>query len=297
MKKSCVFTVDWEDFGQLTTKYRFNKITSPKNDIERQTNIILQTCNDYNIKGTFFVLGITAKYRPDLVRLIYQEGHEIALHGFFHEALNTISYKRIYNDILESKKLVEDIIGSEIFGYRAPFFSLTRNRLKTLELLSELGFIYDSSIFPAFLSKIGISNFSPKNAYYELANKSKIVELPLSTVGILNTRFSLSGGSYMRLLPQPLIVAFFRRIERNLDPGMIYLHPYEFDNKKIKVESNYPEFFLKDKIYAAIQNLRWNLNKNSIENKIKYLFSEYKFTSCKDVASIILENPPILLDY
>jgi polysaccharide deacetylase family protein (PEP-CTERM system associated) len=178
----CTLSIDWEDFGQLYTKYHYKIDTPPLSAITRQTDIILEMLDETDRKATFFILGLLAKYRPDLVKKIAAKGHEIAVHGQNHEILFTLNAKQIKEDISESIKTVSDITGTQIFGYRAPRFSINETNLYVLEILTELDLLYDSSIFPIKLPRYGILNFDKNDTLYKLPNQKEIVEIPLSTV-------------------------------------------------------------------------------------------------------------------
>ena len=119
-------SIDWEEFGQLLGRDHTGVVMPavPKT-IDRQTDIMLSLLNETNQKATFFILGMLAQYRPDLVKKIAAEGHEIGMHGQHHIRMNTLSYKDAYNDLHDSYKLVTDIIGAPVYGYRAPYFSGT----------------------------------------------------------------------------------------------------------------------------------------------------------------------------
>lgn len=287
MTKSYTFTIDWEDFGQLNAKYQFGQIFAPSTAIDRQHRILLDLLEEYQVKATFFILGLLAEYRPHLVKEIQERGHEIALHGYYHENLNDISYSRIKEDIQNSKNLVEDIIGQQVFGYRAPFFSLTKNRLATLDILSELGFIYDSSIMPAHISKYGIAGFLPENQAYLLSNNQKIVEIPATTYPIMGKEITISGGSYLRLLPKPLLFKYLEKLEEKGKNIMIYLHPYEFDNQLLEVSDNFPIGHSVSKFKIKMLNLRWNILKGTIMPKVKGILQHKKFKTCLEVAQEI----------
>lgn len=298
MNRKSTFTIDWEDFSQLVAKYKFNEIRQPLKDIERQNKIILDLLAQYNVKGTFFILGMLAKYRPDLVKEIQKEKHEIAIHGYHHENLNNISYKRIREDIILSKKIVEDITGESVQGYRAPFFSLTKTRLPTLDILAELGFLYDSSIMPAHISKYGIAGFDTSNTIYRLKNNIEIIELPVTTFPILSKKFPISGGSYMRILPMFFLKHCFKKLDVLDKNTMLYMHPYEFDTEKIDTSANFPLGHNYPKYKTFFQNLRWNILRESITPKIEFLLKRNDFVTCLELAKETKKNNPIkILNY
>lgn len=281
------FTIDWEDFGQLYYKYFFGETLAPlPKPIDRQTNIILDLLNETNVKATFFILGILAKHRPDLVRKIVAEGHEIALHGMNHDAMFKLSTKQAKLDILYSKELISDISGTEVLGYRAPFFSITKKNLYLLEYLAELGFQYDSSIFPIKMVRYGIQNFSRENKKYKLYNGTEIVELPLTTFKFANKYWPISGGGYIRAMPSPLLRSIFDKI-RTKDT-MIYMHPYEFDNNMLDVASNFsPTQINKYKYKIKVQNFRWNLFQPTVTNKIKFILQHNLFSTCIEKSNYV----------
>jgi polysaccharide deacetylase family protein (PEP-CTERM system associated) len=94
------------------------------------------------IRATFFILGWIAERLPHLVREIHARGHEVASHGYCHNLCCDQSCEDLAGDLRDSKKLLEDTIGSEIFGYRAPSFSISDDILK---IIAECGYLYDSS--------------------------------------------------------------------------------------------------------------------------------------------------------
>lgn len=284
-------SIDWEDFGQLYGMYHFGEVTEPRNGaIERQTDIMLEMFDEYDVKATFFILGMLAKYRPSLVKKIKGRGHEIALHGMNHKAMFTLTPEAARKDIADSKKLVADITGEEVFGYRAPFFSIIDSNLYVLEILSELGFEYDSSIFPKKLSRYGIENFRKEDTLYALPSGRQIVELPLTVAHYFKRDWPVSGGGYIRLMPRMLVNKVFRDISAQGNNSMIYMHPYEFDTEKISVASNYPDDVISTTFKVQALNLRWNIFRNSVRGKIKQLLQQYEFITCKQKSDNVKKN-------
>ena len=102
------------------------------------------------VRGTWFVLGWVAERVPALVQRIAAAGHEIGSHGFRHELIGTLSPDRFRADADRSKKLLEDIVGAEVMGYRAPTFSITD---WSIDVLREVGFRYDYSAFIPVISR------------------------------------------------------------------------------------------------------------------------------------------------
>lgn len=286
----CTLSIDWEDFGQLYTKYHYKIDTPPLSAIARQTDIILDMLDETDRKATFFILGLSAKYRTGLVKKIASKGHEIAIHGQNHEILFTLNAHQIKEDIEASIKTVSDITGTQIFGYRAPRFSIDESNLYVLEILSELGLMYDSSIFPIKLPRYGIMNFDTNDKLYKLPNGKEIVEIPLSTVKYFGKIFPVSGGGYVRLMPGFLVNKMFKKIEAEKRNSIIYMHPYEFDTEDLDVTSNYPEDAQYSRLKTLALNLRWNLSRNSVRNKVKQLLKRQEFITCLEKAQYVKNN-------
>lgn len=284
-------SIDWEDFGQLLGRDHTGVVTPPvPKTIDRQTDIILDMLNEAGKKATFFILGMLAQYRPDLVKKIAAEGHEIGLHGQHHINMRTLKREEAFNDLHDNKKLVTDIIGTEVYGYRAPYFSVDESNLYVLEILAELGLVYDSSIFPIKLKRYGIANFAKEDALYQLPNGKEIVELPLTVAPFNGKDIPIAGGGYMRAFPGFFLNKMFSRLDAAQQNVMLYMHPYEFDTKRITCASNYPPGMGHSKTKAFLINLRWNLFRDSIRGKLKPLLKKYEFITCLKKAENVKSN-------
>lgn len=281
-------SIDWEDFGQLLGRDHTGVVTpSVPKTIDRQTDIILEMLDDSGKKATFFILGMLAQYRPDLVTKIAAEGHEIGLHGQHHINMRTLTREQAFNDLSDSKKLVTDIIGGPVYGYRAPYFSVDESNLYVLEILAELGLIYDSSIFPIKLKRYGVANFNKADALYKLPNGKEIVELPLTVAKFNGKDIPIAGGGYMRAFPKFFLNKMFSRLDAAKQDVMLYMHPYEFDTKWITCSSNYPPGTGHSKAKTFLINLRWNLFRGTIRNKLRSLLNKYEFITCLKKAEYV----------
>jgi polysaccharide deacetylase family protein (PEP-CTERM system associated) len=290
-------SIDWEDFGQLLGRDYCGTVTPPLKNIDRQTDIILELLDNTGKKATFFILGMLAQYRPDLVKKIAAEGHEIGLHGQHHINMRSLSYKDAFNDIKDSFNLVTDIIGEPVFGYRAPYFSIDETNMFLLEILSELGLLYDSSIFPIKLKRYGIAGFSTEDTLYKLPNGKEIVELPLTVAAWRNRKLPVAGGGYMRAFPSLIVDRIFRDLDHAGKNVMLYMHPYEFDTEWIDCSANYPENISYSRPKTFLINLRWNLFRNSIRKKLENLLTKYHFLTCQKKAENVknrTHSPAIL---
>src|SRR5437868_13008357 len=146
------FTVDVEDYfhvAALSSVISRDSWATREYRVEANTERLLALLAERQVHGTFFVLGWVAGRSPGLVRRIAQAGHEIACHGFSHQLVYRQSPQEFREETTRAKACLEDIIGQAVLGYRAASFSVTRASLWALDVLIDLGFRYDSSIFPS----------------------------------------------------------------------------------------------------------------------------------------------------
>lgn len=219
-----VITVDVEDWPQSTWDRRL-PITPRAAD---NTLRLLDLLDRLDLRATVFVLGKFAQRFPDVVRTIRDRGHEVACHGSGHVEIFHQTPEEFRRDVQGAKTLLEEITGGPVRGYRAPDFSIVRETLWALEILADLGFSYDSSIYPMNGSRYGIPDWPSGPTRVALAGGASITEFPLSTVRWLGRNWPVSGGGYHRLLPGPVTRTFARQILR-ARPFIFYCHPYEFD--------------------------------------------------------------------
>ena len=193
-------------------------------EIEKNVNFILEFLDEFDIKGTFFFLGRIAQDIPNVVTETAQCGHEIACHSHKHLRIFGLTKEEFKKNLICAKKLLEDVSGKSVWGFRAPEFSITNSSIWALDILKEVGFVYDSSIYPTGLHDVyGISGTMP--FIHKLTNG--LIEFPLSTIEFLGRRFPFGGGGHFRLYPLMLTKLFIRKVNRTGNPCMIYIHPYE----------------------------------------------------------------------
>ncbi|HZI73923.1 MAG TPA: polysaccharide deacetylase family protein, partial [Gemmatimonadales bacterium] len=136
---------DWFQVENLKPVVARASWDSRETRVVRNTSRILELLHAHGAHATFFVLGWIAERQPGLIRQIAEEGHEIASHGYGHDLVYTLSQTEFRADVERGKKLLEDATGQRVIGYRAPSFSITD---WAVGILQELGFEYDSSLFP-----------------------------------------------------------------------------------------------------------------------------------------------------
>lgn len=222
--KRVVVTVDVEDWPQST----WDRSLPISERSRRSTEELLALLDGANVHATFFVLGLFAERFPQTVRAIHAAGHEVASHGHGHVEIFRQSRQEFRADLIRSKGFLEDLLGLPIRGYRAPDFSVIPGTLWALAEIADLGFTYDSSIFPIRRSRYGVPGWWAEPLSLDLQRGASIVELPPATVRVLGREWPVAGGGYFRLLPGAIVRGIARRTARE-HPFVLYCHPYELD--------------------------------------------------------------------
>ncbi len=190
---------------------------------------ILAQLAEHRLRATFFILGWVARDQPQVVRAIADAGHEVASHGMSHRMVDTLDRDGFAAELRDSRALLEDLAGRPVRGYRAPTFSVTRRTAWALDALAEAGYAYDSSIFPIRHDRYGVPDAPRWPHRARGPGGGEIVELPPLTLRCMGTNLPAAGGGYLRLFPVWLIGQALAAAQRQGQPGMVYLHPWEFD--------------------------------------------------------------------
>ncbi len=202
--------------------------------LEYSTRRVLDIFDETNQKGTFFVLGYCARRYPHIVKEIVSRGHELASHGYAHKIAYYQNRKQFFRDVQRSKLLLEDISGVQVLGYRAPNFSIKDENIWAYEVLKEVGYEYDSSLYPVYHDRYGNPHRSIAPEVRETGNGAiSIFPLTIFQLSFLKRSFRIpvAGGAYWRLLPEPLIRAMLsRNLATTNIPVICYLHPWEIDS-------------------------------------------------------------------
>lgn len=203
--------------------------------VEKNVDLILSILDGRKIKATFFVLGWIAERLPQLVRRIQAERHEIASHGYGHDLIYALKPEAFVEDIRKSKRILEDLAGQEVVGYRAPSFSITD---WAIDALADAGFKYDSSLFASMAhDRYGrLSGQEGNNeAIFQIRRGFHQVRLSCLRLGGRNVPWA--GGGYFRLYPYPIFRKGVAHILQHQRIYCFYIHPWEFDPEQPKVRN------------------------------------------------------------
>jgi polysaccharide deacetylase family protein (PEP-CTERM system associated) len=250
---------------QLTTNDGRSKAD---NELQTTDNVLGQ-----RPRATFFILGWLAERLPHLVREIQSRGHEVASHGINHMLSNKISIADLKIELNDSKRVIEDIIGKSILGFRAPSFSINENVLKATE---DAGYLYGSS-YNSFnmherYGQIDLSENGKKGIAHIVSDN--FFELPLSNLKLMGKTLPWSGGAYFRLIPLRLFMKGLKIILKSDGAYVFYMHPWEIDSEQPRVKEASAN--LKFRHYSNISKTFDKLSR-LIES-----FRHYQFVTCSD---------------
>lgn len=230
------FTIDVEDYFQvsaLAPHFPRESWDRQPSRVERNVDLLLEMLERHAADATFFTLGWVAERHPQLVRRIAAAGHEVASHGYAHERASSLTPAVFRADLDRAKKLIEDIAGQPVAGYRAPSFSIGKANLWAHDCIAETGHRYSSSIYPVRHDHYGL----PDAPRFPWRLDNGLVEIPVTTMRLLGRNWPAGGGGYFRLLPYAWSRWQIERVNReDRHPAMCYFHPWEIDPDQPRVQ-------------------------------------------------------------
>lgn len=279
-------TVDVEDYFHVEAfadRVSPDQWTAFPSRVHRNCERILRLFERHGWRATFFVLGWVAERHPDLVREIARAGHELGCHSYAHRRVMSVRPEEFREDLRRARGLIEDISGVRVLGYRAPTFSIIRRSLWAMEILSEEGFLYDSSIFPIRHDLYGYPEFPRFMQRVKLPSGREIVEVPMSTTRIAGVNWPVGGGGYLRLLPMNYSRWAIRRIHKqDQQPVVLYFHPWEIDPEQPRLKGRWKS---KLRHYAGLSRM---------ESRLEALLSSGRFEPMGCLVERLRSSAPVL---
>lgn len=268
-----ILSVDVEDYFQVEA---FSALVSRNSwdtfpcRVVDNTRRVLDLFDECNVRGTFFLLGWVADKYPSLVREIVVRGHEAGCHSYWHRMVDQITPREFRADTERAKACIEDAAGIRVEGFRAPTFSITRKTQWAPEILIELGFSYDSSIFPIRHDRYGVPD-APRTPFVMRTPAGYITEFPLTTFRLGRfVNLPVGGGGYLRLFPFIYTRLGVKSALRQNVPITIYFHPWELDSEQPRIDTKIPT------------RIRHYSNLSRMGSRVQRLLSQADFVPYRD---------------
>lgn len=212
---------DWYNHDDYSRDFAWDK---HEVRIYEGTDKILTALAEKGLKGTFFCVGWLAEHHPQVIRDIAAAGHHLGCHSYQHELASRFTPEEFKEDTFKAKCLIEDVAGKTVNAFRVPSFSITKNNLWAFDVLAELGFEYDSSVFPSTHEFGGLPDF-PSTPHIIKTKHGDLKEYPISLGNVLGKKIVFSGGGYFRVMPWWLL----KNLTLKSDYVLSYFHPSDFD--------------------------------------------------------------------
>jgi polysaccharide deacetylase family protein (PEP-CTERM system associated) len=228
---TCIFSVDVEDWFHvldLPSAPRPAQWDLLPSRVEQGFLRLLDLFSERDVQVTCFFLGWVARRFSHLVKEADKRGHEIASHGCLHRLVYEMTRSEFLADAIESRKVLEDIVGRRVVGYRSAGFSVVEETPWFFDALIEAEYGYDSSVFPAKRGHGGLrtDQLAP---FFVGSPSGALIEFPITVAKILSMPICFFGGGYLRLFPLSLIEAMTSRVLAERRPVVFYIHPREVD--------------------------------------------------------------------
>ncbi len=229
-------SVDVEDYlhaWALSPVIRRERWDDWPSRVVESTRRVLALLAAADVSATFFVLGWVARRHPGLVRDIVASGHELASHGHDHDKVCELGRRAFRSDVADTRRLLEDVGGVPVRGYRAPSFSIGADEWWAFEALGEAGYGYSSSVHPIAHDHYGLPS-APRLPFRPADNG--LLEIPVATLDF-GRRVPCGGGGHFRVMPYAWSHWCLTRFERAAPgPATFYFHPWEIDPGQPRVQ-------------------------------------------------------------
>jgi len=265
-----ILSFDLEEWGDPSILGVDTGLGAVESKLGHEVNVILDLLASHNIKATFFVVGKIAEKYKQLLKTIDKQGHEIASHGYAHVPIGTQTPEQFKKDLQLSIKILQDIIGKKVCGYRAPGYSITRDTWWALKIIKECGLRYDSSVYPVsvkIFTRGGVANCSDEPFCVD----DQLLEFPLATLKVFGLKVPVATTAYFRILPYFISRWAIRHLNRSGKMVTLNFHTWEFGKDQPKLKLPFP------------QNLKTYYNLSKMIDRFKLLIHDFEFVNFKEV--------------
>jgi polysaccharide deacetylase family protein (PEP-CTERM system associated) len=279
MMQRSVFSVDVEDWFHILDIPSAPGIAEwgdLPSRVEKNFCKLLDIFDEAKVQVTCFFLGWIAEKYPNLVRQAASRGHEVASHGYAHRLVFEQTREAFSEDIRRSRGLLEDIAGVPVVGYRAPGFSTTEQTPWFFDVLSEGGYQYDSSVFPAPRGHGGMRE--SRREPHRIGTNENLLEIPITVADFMGKPICFFGGGYLRIFPYWLIYRMSKQVLAEGRPVVFYIHPREID-------PSHPRLPMSRK-----RRFKSYVNLETTETKIRRILHDFSVTTFRNLIPNYLQR-------
>ncbi len=254
-------TVDVEDYFQVSAfepyvdRAHWHSIACR---VEANVDRILALFDSHGVQGTFFTLGWIAQRYPGLVKNIVDNGHELASHGWEHVRVSAQKPHEFREDVACTRKLLEDIGGTAVTGYRAASYSIGPREIWAWDELAEAGYRYSSSVVPIHHDHYGMPD-APRFSFD--AVEGRLLEIPITTVPLAGRNINCGGGGWFRLFPYVFSRWAIKQVNSaEHQAAVFYFHPWEIDPEQprqngLGLKTHFRHYINLHRTYGRVERL------------------------------------------
>ncbi len=291
MRGTVTVSVDVEDWHQLVTRRWSGELPECSRHVEDQTARVLDLFDAHGVRGTFFVLGLVARAKPELVKSIAARGHEVASHGNSHIVFQRLGRTEIADELRDSRKRLSDLTGQDVVGFRAPEFSIGTENSWVLDEVAAAGYRYDSSIYPIRHRRYGIAGFPRGPCKMKLSSGRSLHELPIGTFPTFYGNVPIGGGGYFRLFPGVVLDGAVQRLSARGEHSMLYFHPYEFTRTRLVLDKSALPKGLRGLMRAKAWFAMQAIGRNRLPGRLERVLRRVKSVRAVDLVSALDPAP------
>ena len=276
LKKHKVYiSIDLEDFSHDYNRlFGSQIILKNSNALNKSYERIKDISNKYldNKKMTFFVTGICARQNPELIKKIHSDGHEIACHYNYHDSIKNQNPEIFRKNLKIAKQSIEEIIGEEILGFRAPYFAIGPNDDWAYEIIAE-EFRYDSSC------RTSLNFHDAKNEHKKNNRASQLTEFFIFEYKFPFQLKMKSGGTFFRFFPAKWTKSVLMQQVNDGHTPLIYFHPYELTlNAEFWVPFKYFKHCgIFKGLLAWARQIQWlTIGHRNLDKKLSFILQDFE---------------------
>ena len=274
--KVVVLSMDVEDWYHL--EY-FNHLDVDKNySMLDGLDVYVKLLEKYQIKSSFFSLDTILKAHTEKFVGLLASGHDVGSHGRNHVRPLLQSLDEFRTEMVTSYELLKSINKSENIGYRAPCFSMDRERL---DIVRDAGFTFDASkinfgTHPLY-GNLDLNGFEVLEKF--IYQCDGFTEFEANTIDVFGRKIPSSGGGYLRIFPWYVTKLMLLSHTRRNEFYNLYIHPFELSKRSIPDEASH---------LSPLNRIRFKSGQKSTIYKLEFLinfFGEngYAFTTYREL--------------